>query len=255
MRPADAGRFYDDLSPFYDLVYENWDESMARQGAAIEAILSAELGSQPSQTRVLDVASGIGTQALPLATRGFHVDARDLSSGAIGRLRREASARGVVIDAGVADMREVASSVSRQYDAVLACDNSVPHLSTDDDILAAFRQFRHVLRPGGLCVCTVRDYSTVPHGVDATHPYGERRRDGETFKLWQEWKWEDPTHYRVTLVVERVSPKPEPLVRTEARYYALSTDRLLELMSEAGFGNCRRSDDLLYQPVLLGRAP
>ena len=218
------------------------------------ALMASELGTLAPETRVLDAACGIGTQALPLALRGFRVTGRDLSERAIARLRREAEARHLSIDAGVADMRAVASSVSGQYDAVLACDNSLPHLLNDADILAAFRQFRDVLRLGGLCVASVRDYAAVPRGVDAIHPYGERHRGGETFTLRQEWHWDDAAHYRVTLVVEKGAGSSEPVLRTMTDYYAVSTERLLELMAEAGLVDCRRRDDVIYQPVLLGRA-
>lgn len=251
---ADTRQFYDDLSPFYDLIYEDWDASMERQGAALGALLASELGSLARETRVLDAACGIGTQALPLAVRGFRVTGRDLSEGAIARLRREAEARHLNIDAEVADMRAITSSVSGQYDAVLVCDNSVPHLLTDADILVAFRQFRDVLRPGGLCVASVRDYAAVPRGIDTTHLYGQRHRGHETFNLRQEWHWQDAAHYRVTLVVEKGASVSKPVLRTAAQYYAVSTERLLELMAEAGLVDCRRRDDVIYQPVLLGRA-
>lgn len=80
--------FYDDLADFYDLIYRNWAESRERQGVAIDGILKRELGRPPEQVRVLDVACGIGTQAIPLAQLGYSVVARDLSVGAVQRLRQ-----------------------------------------------------------------------------------------------------------------------------------------------------------------------
>jgi len=95
-RPGDAAQFYDALAEYYDLIFEDWDASMARQGGALEQLIRAELGvAVPETVRVLDVACGIGTQALPLALRGFQVTGRDISAGAIARLRREAEARHV----------------------------------------------------------------------------------------------------------------------------------------------------------------
>src|SRR5262249_8089967 len=73
--PLEAGDFYDALAPYYDLIFDDWDASMARQGAALAALIDAELGSgaEPASVRILDAASGIGTQALALAARGFRV--------------------------------------------------------------------------------------------------------------------------------------------------------------------------------------
>jgi hypothetical protein len=31
-------RFYDDIADYYDLIFADWQESMTRQGAAIEAM-------------------------------------------------------------------------------------------------------------------------------------------------------------------------------------------------------------------------
>jgi 2-polyprenyl-3-methyl-5-hydroxy-6-metoxy-1,4-benzoquinol methylase len=105
-------QFYEELSSYYHLIFENWDASMARQGDALVQLIDSELGGIQGGVRVLDTACGIGTQTLPLAARGFHLTARDLSPAAIARLRSEAEVRQLIIDAGVADMRQVASSVS-----------------------------------------------------------------------------------------------------------------------------------------------
>jgi hypothetical protein len=38
-----------------------------------------------------------------------------------------------------------------------------------------------------------------------------------------------------------------------SQYYAVGTDRLMELMRQAGFVQVERIDGRFYQPVLLGR--
>lgn len=38
-----------------------------------------------------------------------------------------------------------------------------------------------------------------------------------------------------------------------SRYYAVTTDRLQELMHEAGLHEVQRLDNVLFQPVLVGR--
>jgi len=252
---VDTKRFYDDLASYYHLIFENWDASMARQGDALATLIREELeGSQPQTTRILDVACGIGTQTLPLAAQGFLLVARDLSPAAVARLQREANARHLVVDAAVADMRQVGASVSGTFDVVLAFDNSVSHLLNDSDLRTAFQEFLAVLRPGGVFFCSVRDYDKVQRGAPATHVYGAREERGQKFQLTQEWLWEDPMHYRATFTVDRETPSgPAREVSTVSRFYAVSTRRLLELMREAGFEDCRRIDESIYQPILMGR--
>jgi 2-polyprenyl-3-methyl-5-hydroxy-6-metoxy-1,4-benzoquinol methylase len=91
---------------------------------------------------ILDVACGIGTQSIGLATKGFAVTASDLSAGAVDRAHVEARRRGVAIDFSVCDMRVAHDHHGREFDVVIACDNAIPHLLSDDEILRAFRQMR-----------------------------------------------------------------------------------------------------------------
>jgi len=254
---VETKQFYDDLASYYHLIFENWDVSMTRQGDALVGLIRAELAqSEPADVRILDVSCGIGTQTLPLAARGFEVVARDLSPAAVARLQQEAQARGLIIDAAVADMRHVAATVLGSFDVVLAFDNSVPHLLTDDDLGSAFREFLRVLRPGGVFLCSVRDYDKVQRGEPTVHYYGIRERHGERFQLRQEWSWDDPMHYRATFIVDKETPNGlvTELCST-SQFYAVSTVRLLDLMREAGFKDCRRIDETLYQPILTGSTP
>ena len=54
---------------------------------------------------VLDASCGIGTQAIGLARAGFSVTATDISRASVERCAREASARGLTMTTGVADLR------------------------------------------------------------------------------------------------------------------------------------------------------
>ena len=250
-----TAQFYDDLAYYYDLIFPDWNGSMARQGEALARVIRERLrlpeGASP---RVLDAAPGIGTQALPLAARGFLVTARDLSPRAIARLAVEAAARGLSLDIGLADMRAFGMTVADRFEAVVCCDNSLPHLLTDADIATALSQFRAVLVKDGVFVCSVRDYEGIDRAGNERHEYGERRRGEQVYKLWQEWRWINATHYDLTFVVEeKTACGPVERVRTMTQYYAIAIPRLLELMAAAGFSSCQRMDDVIFQPLLFGR--
>ena len=73
--------FYDELSGEYNLMFEDWEASIAHQAAALAPIL--ERGCGPANlVRILDCACGIGTQALGLASRGFRVTALPVQTSA-----------------------------------------------------------------------------------------------------------------------------------------------------------------------------
>ena len=97
--------FYDALAPFYHLIFPGpgSQHRAAGGGAGRGDPRGDRVEAEPT---VLDVACGIGTQALGLAALGYRVTASDLSAGAVARLRDEAARRGVKIDAKVADVRE-----------------------------------------------------------------------------------------------------------------------------------------------------
>jgi hypothetical protein len=61
-------------------------------------------------------------------------------------------------------------------------------------------------------------------------------------------------HYQATFIVDKETARGvTPELRTVSRFYAVSIGRLLELMCEAGFQDCRRIDQTIYQPILTGR--
>jgi hypothetical protein len=101
---------------------------------------------------------------------------------------------------------------------------------------------------------SVRDYDKVQRGEPATVDHGTREEGGQMYSLAQQWSWDDPMHYQSTFTVDRGTPNnPARVVTTVSRFYAISTGLLLELMREAGFRECRRIDETIYQPILLGR--
>jgi 2-polyprenyl-3-methyl-5-hydroxy-6-metoxy-1,4-benzoquinol methylase len=144
--------FYDRLAPLYDLIFVDWDASMEQQAGHLAAIIGERWGADV-QT-ILDVACGIGTQSIGLARKGFEVTASDLSAGAVERAKVEASRRDVEISFSVCDMRVAYDHLGRQFDVVIACDNAIPHLLSDDEIQMAFRQMFACTRPGGGCLVT-----------------------------------------------------------------------------------------------------
>ena len=244
--------FYDGLAPFYHLLFPDWDASMARQAAALDGVIRQRWGGEVRT--VLDAACGIGTQALGLAAREYQVTASDLSHAEVERARREAAVRGLTVDFTVADMREAFTAHGRrQFDMVIACDNSVPHLLTDDDLRRALGQFHACLRPGGGCLLTVRDYDQEERGGTQVKPATFRADpDGVRRLIFQVWESDGP-HYDFTLYLIEDWGGPDAVTHIlRSRYYAVGTDHLLALMSEAGFADVARLDSVFYQPVLVG---
>jgi SAM-dependent methyltransferase len=248
---VDVAPFYDRLAPYYHLLYGDWETSIARQGTALARLLGSH-GVRPDET-ILDAACGIGTQTIGLLANGYKVTASDCSPGAVERLKSELLNRGLSSQAYVDDFRSLRHSGSGAFGAVVACDNSVPHLLSDEELLDCFRSCLRCLRPGGLGVFSVRDYATIPRISPDVRPYGAHNIDDGRFLAVQVWDWDgDQYDLRIYLTLER----PDGSCATEvlrSRYYAVTIDRLLDLMQEAGFVATQRMDGVLFQPVLIGK--
>lgn len=245
--------FYDALAPDYHLIFEDWEESMRRQGRALDAIVRSRSDS-PART-VLDVACGIGTQSLPLARLAYEVTASDASPEAVRRAQREAEARGVDLRARVADMRDAFEAHGRWFDVVIACDNAVAHLLTDADILRAFQELFRCTRPGGLCLVSVRDYAALERGGTQLHPYAVRHDRTTRYVLFQVWEW-DGDRYDTTFYIVEHREHADATVRTmRSTCYAVAISVLMELMARAGFARVERIDGEYFQPIVAGRRP
>jgi SAM-dependent methyltransferase len=245
--------FYDELAPLYHLVYEDWEGSVARQGGALASLIADHWGL--AARTVLDAALGIGTQALGLLERGFHVTGSDLSRGAVGRARREAALRGLPLVSLVADFRALPVR-SATFDVVLVCDNAIPHLDGEADIRVALTECFRSVRRGGGCLISMRDYESPPPppGTIEVRPYGDRVWAGRRYRLRQVWTWRGP-RYDLSVEFTPVDGAESEAVILKTSYLAIPVERVTELMRTVGFEDVRRVDGSFFQPVLVGTRP
>ena len=244
--------FYDTLSPYYHLIFPDWEASMARQSDALDAIIRSKGG--PHLKSVLDAACGIGTQSLGLAKLGYRVTASDLSPSAVARAQREAALRALPVQFTVADMRHAYAHHQSEFDVVIACDNAIPHLLSDAEILVAFQQFYRCLAPGGLCLVSVRDYAALDMSTPLQfHPYAVRQEAEVRYVLFQVWELREPLYETTIYIVEHRADAPPVTIATKATYYAVPIPTLIRLMQQAGFSDVSRLDGQFFQPILTGR--
>lgn len=247
-----VARFYDELAPRYHLLYADWQRSVERQGAALTALLN-DFGIAPGST-VHDAACGIGTQAIGLSHAGYRVSASDCSPNAVERARRELDARGLEATLSVADMRDLSTTGIDHVHAVLACDNAISHLMSDDEILIALREFHRRLHEGGVAVITVRDFDAAPRRNPDIFAFGHRTDDDARVLPMQVLDWDsDGAHFDMRLYfVHEASSGDCTTQLLRSRGYAVGAKRLLELLRRAGFRHVQRRDGVLFQPVFIG---
>jgi glycine/sarcosine N-methyltransferase len=189
--PADESpaAFYDGLAGEYHAIYDDWWAGAKWHAGIVDAILQS--AGIDRDALVLDCACGIGTQALGLAHLGYRVVGTDISANAIARAEREATEHALDVTLAVADMRSVHEVQPGPFDAVICCDNALPHLLTDSDLDAALGSIRRTLRAGGVFLASVRDYDRLLEDRPTGIPSVVRNRPEGREIYGQAWEWLD----------------------------------------------------------------
>lgn len=233
-----AETFYDKLADDYHLVYADWRHAVRRQGDTLDHLIRSLHAK--STGRVLDASCGIGTQAIGLALHGYAVHASDISARSVDRAKEEAATFGVKIDFNVADMRRLADSVPGIFDVVLSCDNSLPHLVGDADILTALHGMRTKLTSDGIVVIGIRDYDEIVRIRPRVTPPQTIERPDNTALVFQYWDWAtDNRTYEMTLFVIKRNGKDWHMTSHTTQYRALLRSELARMLAESGFTDLR----------------
>lgn len=250
-----VAQFYDDLAEDYHLIFADWKASLSWQADVLERIIREDFG--PGPRSVLDCSCGIGTQAIGLAARGFAVHATDISPAAIARATREAAMLGVSLTAGVADLRTLDRQVPGEFDVVLSCDNALPHLLSDADLLRAACAMWAKTAWDGLLLVSIRDYDSIL----AQRPRSELPRvfddPGGRRIVFQVWDWgSDGRTYTLHLFIVSQDGAGWHTRHRATHYRALLRDELSAVLRKAGFSEvCWLMPDQTgyYQPLVRAR--
>jgi SAM-dependent methyltransferase len=150
---AAVGTHYDEhLGRIYGWMIGDVDAAIARNRAELEA-----LGLHPGPTGVaVDLGSGPGLHAIPLAQIGYSVVALDTCAVLNDELRARAGTLPVrvVADDVLAFRRHCGGAV----DAILCMGDTLTHLASPADVETLLGEVAAALAAGGIFVATFRDY-------------------------------------------------------------------------------------------------
>ncbi|MDR5777635.1 MULTISPECIES: class I SAM-dependent methyltransferase [unclassified Caballeronia] len=250
-----AESFYDDMASSYHLIFDNWDEAIERQRAVLAPLISESgvLGT------ILDCACGIGTQALSLARAGYKVEGTDISKTEVERAAREAALRNLSVEFRVDDMRLLVTCKAQYYGAVVAFDNAIPHLDSDEEIAQALTAMLRCLRARGKIFVSLRDYGTLLTQRPIVLPPSLFMDNGLRRIVHQVWDWQDARRYTVHLYITRqTSGLDWQLSHFVGRYRAITPEELATLAMQVGFNDVQVLSPTVtgyYQPIVTATAP
>lgn len=244
--------FYDKLAGSYDKLFQDWSASTREQAAILDRIIVGS-GFQKN-ARILDCACGIGTQAIGLALLGYNLTGSDISDNALAEARERARGNGVQIDFVHADFRKLAACFPGKFEVILAMDNALPHMLTEEDLELAVKGIIDQLEPGGMLIASIRDYDQLLESRPPySPPYIHRTEKGQRVCL-QTWEWNGDSYRLVQYIIE---DEGEPQIeKFECQYRAVRRRDLAKMLLANG---CREaawmmpSETGFYQPIVVAR--
>lgn len=251
----DPRNFYDQLSPDYHLMFEDWKASVHRQGSVLDQFITQNFRPKPSS--ILDCSCGIGTQTIGLALHGYKIHATDYTPSSVERAKIEAKNFGVSFTTGVADFRKLQEQVDGEFELVISCDNSISHMVTDEDLNQATQSMFSKVKPGGFFLATTRDYDALLKNKPSATIPSVAGLDGDRRVSFQIWKWaEDFKTYNLELFFFHETQKSWKVKSVKGMYRALTRDELNRSMKSAGFQEIKwhfPHETGFYQPIVTGR--
>jgi SAM-dependent methyltransferase len=222
---------YDALCSDYDR-FVNWQNRLS-----VELPFIIEKLHEINARLVLDAATGTGMHAIALAQLGYQASGADISQGMIDRARINAKSARVQVRFELAGFGKLAQTFgNHSFDALICLGNSLPHLLSFPELIAALVDFAACLKPGGLLLLQNRNFDAVmAHHDRWMEPQSHSEAEAEW--IFQRFYDFDPdgllTFNMVTLNRTDLGKWSQQVVTSRLR--PLLKDELISGLSEAGF--------------------
>jgi SAM-dependent methyltransferase len=103
---------------------------------------------------VLDCACGTGQHLLMLSRLGYDVRGSDVSAEMLAVCRANLQRRGVDVETRCCDYRALETVWHQRFGAVVCLTQSLNHMLTHGDLIAALTSMRRCIAPGGVMILT-----------------------------------------------------------------------------------------------------
>jgi SAM-dependent methyltransferase len=244
--------FYDSLASHYDKLFLDWQSATQEQALLLQRLFK-QFCSQQSPA-ILDCACGIGTQAIGLASLGYNVTASDISTAELEQAEKRAEENHVRIRLVRADFRALSDVFDDPFDIVLAMDNALPHMLTEEDLGKAVESIVGQIKENGLFVGSIRDYDALLRDKPPySPPYIHKTENGKRVSF-QTWDWEGDRYRLTQYIID--DEHTLDIHKFECEYRAIRRDELSKRFTACG---CREVAWLFpeqtgfYQPIVVAK--
>jgi glycine/sarcosine N-methyltransferase len=154
-------------------------------------------------------------------------------------------------------MRFLNASPLSHYGAIIAMDNALPHLGSDEEIVKTFMAMHNRLRSEGILLLSIRDYGKILlERPKITPPHffmdGQYRRI-----VHQVWDWIDERRYIVHLYITYETATGWQAHHFTGQYRAITMNEIVSLMIKSGFKEIKilnTQETKYYQPIITGKS-
>ncbi len=184
--PLDSRNFYDRQAAIYEMM-NDWPSRLSFELPFIRRVLE-----QVAARTVLDVACGGGHHAIALSREGYSTSGADVSAEMIAQAKHNAAEAGVSVEFEQAGFADIGVRFGSTFDAVLCLGNSLPHVLTEAEQLAALKAMRDRLNDGGVLVLQNLNYDLRWKNRPRFFALNPVTLEGRTALVWRMADYHDP---------------------------------------------------------------
>ena len=244
--------FYNKLASQYDKLFLDWQATTKEQSLILDKLFKHN--GYSNQSKILDCACGIGTQAIGLAAMGYNVTASDISGGELDEARKRAMKNDVKICFKNADFRMLSKTFSQKFDIIIAMDNALPHMLTKSALEAAIKSITNQIADGGMFVASIRDYDELLNDKPPySAPYIHKTEKGQRVSF-QTWVW-NGEHYKLTQYIID-DEETLQISKFDCEYRATRREELTNLLVANGCSEVVwkfPEETGFYQPIVIAK--
>lgn len=243
------------LAQYFDSVIP-WEKRLAREMPLLEEI------ARRAGRRILVPACGTGGHVVALAELGFEVLGLDIDEDALALARRKIAAarspiaaRGGHVEVQLLNMTD-GGALGPVYDAALCLGNALPSLSAPGQLLAALHGIAAGLRPGGVFFTQNLNYDRRWKEKTKFFPVLSGQTSDEEVLLvkFAEYEPEFINFHAMFLTRPKTGSAWQSYPRS-SRQIPLFRERMIELLTQAGFGGFECWGDYAKTPFDTAQSP
>lgn len=236
--------FYRDLAADYD------DMTRFHKRLQREQSILKSLKKKYKFKTALDIACGTGLHAILLQKIGVDTVGADNSQPMLEKAHKNAIEAGVNVTWIHSDMRTLTKSINQTFDVIFCVGNSLPHLTTEKQLLNAFRKWHKLLNSNGKIIIQILNYTKILK--DKERIINITRQEQREYIRFYDFLYR---RLRFNVIVLNWEEQPPLQSFYSTMLYPYERTSLAKVFHQAGFINLEYYGNMRMAPFSEDRSP